>query len=113
MTIHRWGTHVKDIVFEPDKIAIGGRLRLLRDTLGLKQRDLARKLGDSYEGAFISKLETGQVGLSLAMAGHICEVTGESLDWLILGRGSPLVAKLPPLESGDTGAPRPEPPNPG
>lgn len=70
---------------ELDWVAIGGRLQGLRRALGLTQKTFAKRLGD-FEGALISKYECAQVHPSIDQLARICAVTGESLDWLILGR---------------------------
>jgi transcriptional regulator with XRE-family HTH domain len=72
-------------VVDLDWDTIGSRLQDLRLALGLTQKALARRLGD-YEGALISKYEGGYVHASIEQLARICEITGESLDWIVLGR---------------------------
>lgn len=77
---------------------IGAAIRAARSRRGIKQDELAPRLGVGR--ATVARYETGQRTLSAAMLVHICQVLNESLDSLLPGlitvRSAPAAALLPP-----------------
>ncbi len=80
---------------------IGAAIRAARGRRGIKQDELAPRLGVGR--ATLARYETGQRALSAAMLVQICQVFNESLDSLLPGLTStgsaPAVPPLPaPLQ---------------
>lgn len=75
---------------------IGAAIRAARGRRGIKQDELAPRLGVGR--ATLARYETGQRALSAAMLVHICQVLDESLDSLLPGltaaRSMPAVAPV-------------------
>jgi transcriptional regulator with XRE-family HTH domain len=63
--------------------AIAARLILLREALGYRQADFARRLGISYQR--LSNWERNVQPLPLSGAQNVRRVTGATLDWLYNG----------------------------
>lgn len=76
---------------------IGAAIRAARSRRGIKQDELAPRLGVGR--TTVARYETGQRTLSAAMLVHICQVLNESLDSLLPGlitvRSTPTAALLP------------------
>lgn len=64
-------------------ISIGNRIRISRENVGLTQEELAEKLNLSAQ--FISTIERGVAGASLATIIRLCEVLNVSSEWLLRG----------------------------
>jgi len=64
-------------------ISIGNRIRISREHAGLTQEELAEKLNLSAQ--FISTIERGAAGASLATIIRLCEVLNVSTEWLLRG----------------------------
>ena len=64
-------------------ISIGNRIRISRENAGLTQEELAEKLNLSAQ--FISTIERGGAGASLATIIRLCEVLNVSTEWLLRG----------------------------
>ncbi|MFH1856604.1 MAG: helix-turn-helix domain-containing protein [Candidatus Omnitrophota bacterium] len=62
---------------------IGSKVKFLREEAGLKQKDLAKKLGISQQ--IISRVESGRQNVSIETLSSICEALGFSLDAEKLG----------------------------
>ena len=63
--------------------SIGNRIRISRENAGLTQEELAEKLNLSAQ--FISTIERGVAGASLATIIRLCEVLNVSAEWLLRG----------------------------
>lgn len=68
--------------------AVGHRLKLLREALGMSPSEMADTLG--IQRTYWSRFEGGKQGLSDAVAALLCVRYGVTLDWLILGDWSKL-----------------------
>ena len=66
------------------KVQMGIRIREARDRAGFSQEKLAEVLDKTPQ--FVSDLERGVTGASLATAIRICEVLHASSDYILLGR---------------------------
>ena len=64
-------------------ISIGNRIRISRENAGLTQEELAERLNLSAQ--FISTIERGVAGASLATIISLCEVLNVSTEWLLRG----------------------------
>ena len=67
-------------------IEIGQNLKHIRETMGLTQDQFAELLG--FGDKHISKIERGNVGLSLDSLKHICSTLSITSDYLIFGERS-------------------------
>lgn len=65
-------------------IAIGIRIKLARENIGWTQEELAEKIDRSTQ--FISTIERGVAGASLATIINLCEVLNVSSEWLLCGK---------------------------
>ena len=65
------------------------RLRIARDELGLKQKDMAEKLGISAQ--YLGMMERGDQPLSEPVAMKMQELYGFSAEWILFGKGSKMV----------------------
>ena len=65
-------------------IAIGIRIKLARENMGWTQGELAEKIDRSTQ--FISTIERGVAGASLATIINLCEVLNVSSEWLLCGK---------------------------
>lgn len=65
-------------------IAIGNRIKLARENMGLTQEELAEKIDLSTQ--FISTIERGVAGASLGTIINLCEVLNVSSEWLLCGK---------------------------
>ena len=61
------------------------RLRIARDELGLKQKDMAEKLGISAQ--YLGMMERGDQPLSEPVAMKMQELFGFSAEWILFGKG--------------------------
>ena len=61
------------------------RLRIARDELGLKQKDLALQLGISAQ--YLGMMERGDQPLSEPVAMKMQELFGFSAEWILFGKG--------------------------
>ena len=68
-----------------DRLTFGKRMRLRRRKLGIKQKDLAERLGRTDN--FISALENGKVSPSIETLMQICDELQITPDYLLLGSG--------------------------
>lgn len=64
-------------------VSVGNRIRISREAAGLTQEELAEKLNLSAQ--FISTIERGVAGASLATIIRLCEVLNVSTEWLLRG----------------------------
>lgn len=64
---------------------LGERVRLARESKGLKQEELAKAIGMSQAG--LSKLEKSKTAEKTKFAIEISRATDVSLDWLTTGKG--------------------------
>lgn len=67
----------KTIYSEQSKI-VGDSIRMMRETAGLTQRELCKKLG--REHSFISKCELGERRIDIVEFYWICEACGASTE---------------------------------
>jgi transcriptional regulator with XRE-family HTH domain len=67
-----------------DKTIIGERIKRARTMNGLKQEQLAEKVG--VNPSHISDLERGQSGISLGTIISMCNTLGVSSDYLLFGK---------------------------
>lgn len=72
------------IRYDPIMEGFAERLKTLRQTQGRTQAQLAEQI--RVPRPRLSEYETGKRVPSLETARRIAEVTGSSLDWLVLGR---------------------------
>lgn len=63
---------------------VGKRIRLLRETLGLTQKEMGEELGVS--GSYISMVERDKEEPSLMLRVLICTVYGVEISWLMDGK---------------------------
>ena len=63
------------------------RLRIARDELGLKQKDLALQLGISAQ--YLGMMERGDQPLSEPVAMKMQSLYGFSAEWILFGKGEP------------------------
>lgn len=75
---------MRETLSKDAKIQIGSRIREARDRAGFSQERLAEILGKTTQ--FVSDLERGVTGASLATAIRICEVLHASSDYILMGR---------------------------
>lgn len=68
---------MKKSIFTPDQQTLQNLLRQIRLASGLKQSELAERLGQQQ--SFVSKYETGERRLDLLEIRQICKVVGISL----------------------------------
>lgn len=61
-------------------------LKLLREDLGLSQRDFAKKL--MLSDATISRIEKGERNVTVRVLNQICKEFNVNKNWLITGEGS-------------------------
>ncbi|WP_025676883.1 helix-turn-helix domain-containing protein [Paenibacillus massiliensis] len=61
------------------------RVKIIRETLGLSQREFGEKLGVSRD--VISNIEYNRVPLKDLMIKHICERYSVNENWLLTGEG--------------------------
>ena len=79
-------------------ISIGNRIRISRENAGLTQEELAEKLNLSAQ--FISTIERGVAGASLATIIRLCEVLNVSTEWLLRGlEATPSTDRIAKMES--------------
>ncbi len=74
----------------PDKI--GGRMKLLREAVGMSPAEMADHLG--IERTYWSRFENGRRAINDATAALLVERFGVTLDFIILGRWSGLPMDL-------------------
>lgn len=74
---------MKLVLDPPTRKAIGSRLRSLRESLELNQRDFAKKLGTTSNS--YSRYEAGKIEIPLAILVNISKTFEISLDWLLIG----------------------------
>ena len=67
-----------------ERNAVGERVRLLRESLGLTPTEFASKANLPRPG--VSNWESGRQRPGFKDAKSICDVYGVTLDWLFLGR---------------------------
>ena len=65
------------------------RLRIARDELGLKQKDMAEKLGISAQ--YLGMMERGDQPLSEPVAMKMQTLFGYSAEWILFGKGPEMV----------------------
>lgn len=73
---------------DPSAPAVGERIRLLRDALGMSQTDFAKQAG--LERAAVATWERGAQRPGIPLAQKITDRYGVTLDWLFLGRTNTL-----------------------
>ena len=78
------GESSSNILFE-EVVYVNERIKLLRKTLGLSQRDFGEKLG--VGDTAISKLEKGERNLTDQMTKSICREFNVNYAWLLEGIG--------------------------
>ena len=71
------------IDIEKAKLDIGKRVKLIRNKMNLTQKDFSKLIGMKTQ--YLSNVEKGQNGLTVEKIIEICNVTGVSSDYLILG----------------------------
>lgn len=71
---------------QTDRIDYGIRLKAQRERVGLKQFQLAERIGVSAQT--ISKLETGRMNFSVELIRRICKCLNISTDTIILGKAA-------------------------
>lgn len=64
--------------------AIGGRIRMYRESLGMNREAFSEMIGLSPQ--FLAEAENGKKGLSATSIYKICSSSGMSADYLVLGR---------------------------
>jgi transcriptional regulator with XRE-family HTH domain len=74
-------------------------LRKLRKKAGLTQRQLAEKAGTSQQQ--IQRLEAGVQEITLALAFHLCDALGETMDAVFPSAAKPISAVLKKIKKGD------------
>ena len=65
-----------------DQVEFGKRIRKVRKSQGLSQKELAQMTDENREGSYISNFETGQNATTLDGAVEIANALGVSLDYL-------------------------------
>ena len=65
-----------------DQVEFGKRIRKVRKSQGLSQKELAKMTDDNREGSYISNFEIGQNATTLDGAVEIANALGVSLDYL-------------------------------
>lgn len=70
---------------EGDSIALNERIKLLRQTLKLSQREFGERLGVSRD--VISNIEYGRAPIKDLLVKHLCELYGVNEVWLRRGEG--------------------------
>lgn len=73
---------------------LGARIKQIRSELGLKQVELAQRLG--VKGPSVSAYETGDSEMSYDSLVLLSKLSGKSIDWLITGEGSFVVSEQQP-----------------
>jgi transcriptional regulator with XRE-family HTH domain len=84
----------------PDKesdfrVAVGKRLRILREHLKMDQEEIGKIIGQAGSG--VSMIEAGHRGLDPERATRLRQATGVTLDWLYANQGGALPKNLLPL----------------
>ncbi len=64
--------------------AIGGRIRMYRESLGMNRESFLERIGLSPQ--FLAEAENGKKGLSATSIYKICSNSGMSADYLVLGK---------------------------
>ncbi len=83
--------------FSLDNLAIGNRLRLGREALGLTRDQLSELLDIS--GYYLGQLERGERQMSLPLLVKVCEKLHLSLDYLVLGSNSQEYKNMDEIEA--------------
>ena len=76
-----------------DKKEFGARLRFVRKNLKMKKEEFSENIGITT--GFLNEVECGAKGISLETIEKICEFTGVSSDFLILGKENLSNTKTP------------------
>lgn len=74
-----------DMSNEHFRKVLGGRIRAAREGQGLSQDQLARMIGGVSNGAGISRIERGKVGMQLETLKRIAEALGTTMSSLLSG----------------------------
>jgi transcriptional regulator with XRE-family HTH domain len=80
----------------PTAKAIAERLKLLRESLGLSQTDMASLVGTSCQAW--NNFERGRRRISVDQATKVCEKAGASLDWIYYGKLRSVATKIQTTE---------------
>ena len=83
--------------FSLDNLAIGNRLRLGREALGLTRDQLSELLDIS--GYYLGQLERGERQMSLPLLVKVCEKLHLSLDYLVLGSNAQAYENMDEIEA--------------
>lgn len=68
-----------------DNETIYGRIKILRNALGLSQAEFGQRLGVGR--SVIANIEVGRVGARTVLVHHMCEIFSVNPEWVYTGRG--------------------------
>lgn len=86
----------KDQKKKEQNVIIGDRIRIARESAGMKQEVLAEAIGRSTQ--FVSDMERGVTGISIETLLKLCDVLSVSSDYILARKGLPQIAEIDPME---------------
>ena len=79
-----------------DKVTVGKRVRRQRESMSLTRDQFAEQISISPQ--FLAEIENGKKGMSAETLYKICERSGASADYILMGRQSFADIKTPAAE---------------